>query len=172
MAVVALAAGCISSVGWADDTAAADKKFVAAASEGSLAEINYAKLALQKSKDKNVRAFAEKMIHDHEMLIVEMKPFAKKLDVTVSSPKLSDDSKYMELKTMSGTSFDRSYVEAMVKDHHEDLKQFMDEEAATQNPELKAAVAKGEKVILEHTEMIDNIAHMGGIQTPPMPSGL
>jgi len=32
-------------------------------------------------------------------------------------------------------------------------------------------VAKGEKVILEHTEMIDNIAHMGGIQTPPLPEG-
>jgi hypothetical protein len=32
-------------------------------------------------------------------------------------------------------------------------------------------VAKGEKVILMHTEMIDNIAHMGGIQTPPIPAG-
>ena len=172
MAVVALSAACMTGVARADDTAAVDKKFVATASQGSLAEINYAKLALQKSQDKNVRAFAEKMIHDHEMLIEEMKPFARKLDVTVSSPKLTDDAEYMELKTMSGTTFDRAYVEAMVKDHHEDLRQFMDEEAKTANPELKVAVAKGEKVILQHTEMIDNIAHMGGIQTPPMPSGL
>jgi putative membrane protein len=59
----------------------------------------------------------------------------------------------------------------MVKDHDEDLKTFMKEEQSTQDPELKATVEKGEKVVREHLEMIDNIAHMGGIQTPPMPSG-
>ena len=48
----------------------------------------------------------------------------------------------------------------------------MDEESKTTNPELKAAVAKGETVIREHTQMIDKIAHMGGIQTPPMPAGI
>jgi len=26
-------------------------------------------------------------------------------------------------------------------------------------------------VVFEHTKMIDGIAHMGGIQTPPLPSG-
>ena len=35
---------------------------------------------------------------------------------------------------------------------------------------IAAAVAQGEKVIRAHTEMIDSIAHMGGIQTPPMPA--
>ena len=60
----------------------------------------------------------------------------------------------------------------MVKDHHNDLKEFMEEQSKTSDPALKAAVAKGEKVIRQHTEMIDNIAHMGGIETPPMPAGL
>jgi hypothetical protein len=48
---------------------------------------------------------------------------------------------------------------------------FMTEESTTTNPDLKAAVGKGLSVIKQHTEMIDNIAHMGGIQTPPMPAG-
>jgi len=88
--------------------------------EGSLAEVNYAKLALQKSQDKNVREFATKMIHDHEMLISDMKPLAKQLGVKVpTGPPLSDHAKYMELKMKSGTDFDRAYVEAMVKDGHE-----------------------------------------------------
>jgi putative membrane protein len=76
----------------------------------------------------------------------------------------------MELKMKSGTDFDRAYVEAMVKDHHDDLQAFLDEESKTSNPDLKATVQKGESVIRQHTEMIDNIAHMGGIQTPPMPA--
>jgi putative membrane protein len=155
----------------AQDTKSSDKTFVKDAMEGSLAEVNFAKLALQKSQDKNVREFATKMIHDHEMLITEMKPLAKQMGVRVpSGPPLSDHAKYMELKMKSGTDFDRAYVEAMVKDHHDDLQTFIDEENKTSNPELKAAVQKGEGVIRQHTEMIDTIAHMGGIQTPPMPS--
>lgn len=176
-AISRLLAPCLSAVlltgvvVQAQDTKSADKSFVKDALEGSLAEVNYAKLALQKSKDKNVTEFATKMIHDHEMLITEMKPLAHKLGVSVpSGPPIADHAKYLELKMKSGTDFDRAYVEAMVKDHHQDLQDFMDEAAKTQNPDLKAAVEKGEGVIRKHTEMIDKIAHMGGIQTPPMPA--
>jgi putative membrane protein len=155
----------------AEDTKSSDKTFVKNAIEGSLAEVNFAKLALQKSQDKNVREFATKMIHDHEMLIAEMKPVAKELGVKVpTGTPLSDHAKYEELKMKSGTDFDRAYVETMVKDHHDDLSDFLNEENKTSNPQLKATVEKGESVIKEHTELIDKIAHMGGIQTPPMPS--
>ena len=173
VAIAVLTVACASGFARAQDTTSADKKFVTEASLGSLAEINYAKLALQKSQDKNVREFAQKMITDHSKLIEDMKPFAHKLGVKESSsPKLTDDALYAKLKLQSGTSFDRAYVEAMVKDHHNDLKEFMEEESSTSDPALKAAVAKGEKVIRQHTEMIDNIAHMGGIETPGMPSGM
>jgi putative membrane protein len=91
--------------------------------------------------------------------------------VKASGEPVLDHAKYEELKMKSGTDFDRAYVEAMVKDHNDDLNDFIKEENSTSDPQLKATVEKGEKVIREHTEMIDNIAHMGGIQTPPMPAG-
>jgi putative membrane protein len=170
LAVAGMAVG-MCGVGVAQDTKSADKSFIKDASEGSLAEINFAKLALQKSQDPNVRKFAEKMIHDHEMLIDQMKPFAVKYDVKPSGTPMMDHAKYEELKLKSGISFDRAYVEAMVKDHHDDLQKFVQEENSTSDPELKAVVEKGEKVIYEHNQMIDNIAHMGGIETPPVPDG-
>jgi putative membrane protein len=171
LAVAGLAVG-MCSVGFAQDsTKSADKSFIKDAIEGDQAEINFAKLALDKSKDPNVRKFAEKMIHDHGMLNEQMTPLAMKYDVKASGTPVMDHAKYEELKMKSGTDFDRAYVEAMVKDHNEDLKKFIQEENSTADPQLKAVVEKGEKVILEHTEMIDNIAHMGGIQTPPLPAG-
>ena len=171
VAGAALATLLTGGVVQAQDTTLSDKTFVKDAMEGSLAEVNYAKLALEKSKDKNVREFATKMIKDHEALIADMKPVARKLDVKVpSGPPISDHAKYMELKMKSGTDFDRAYVEAMVKDHNDDLRAFIEERDKTNNPDLKAVVEKGEAVIRQHTELIDNIAHMGGIQTPPMPS--
>jgi putative membrane protein len=170
--VAALATICAGGVIQAQDTSSSDKKFLVDSAQGNLAQINYAKLALQKSQDKNVREFATRMIKDHEMLIAEMKPLARQMHVKEpSGPPLMDHAKYLELKAKSGTDFDRAYVEAMVKDHHDDLQAFMDEENKTTNTELKAAVEKGITVIKEHTIMIDNIAHMGGIQTPPMPAG-
>jgi putative membrane protein len=171
VAVMALAAVTMSGAMHAQDTKSADKTFIKDSSEGSLAEVNYAKLALEKSQDPNVRKFAEKMIVDHEKLIASMKPFAEKYDVKPSGTPIMDHAKYQELKMKSGISFDRAYVEAMVKDHHDDLDTFIKEENSTADAELKAAVAKGEKVVAEHTKMIDGIAHMGGIQTPPMPIG-
>jgi putative membrane protein len=117
-----------------------------------------------------VRKFAERMITDHTKLIEDMRPFTKKYDVTASGEPVMDHAKYEELKMKSGIDFDRAYVEAMVKDHDADLKAFINEENTTADPELKATVAKGEKVVREHLEMIDGIAHMGGIDTPPMPA--
>jgi putative membrane protein len=169
LAAVGVAAMC--SAAQAQDTKSADKTFIKDASEGSLAEVNFAKLALEKSKDPNVRKFAERMITDHEKLIESMKPFAVKYGVHPSGTPIMDHAKYEELKMKSGQSFDYAYVEAMVKDHNDDLQKFIDEESKTSDPELKAAVAKGEAVVKEHTKMIDDIAHMGGIQTPPMPAG-
>jgi putative membrane protein len=170
-AVAGLAFG-MCGVSFAQDTTkSADKSFIKDATEGSQAEINFAKLALEKSKDPNVRKFAEKMITDHSKLIEDMRPFAKKYDVSASGSPVMAHAKYEELKMKSGTSFDRAYVEAMVKDHNDDLQAFLKEENSTADPELKATVMKGEKVVREHTEMIDNIAHMGGIETPPMPAG-
>jgi putative membrane protein len=170
LAVAGLAFG-MCGVGFAQDTKSADKSFIKDATEGSQAEINFAKLALAKSKDPNVRKFAERMITDHTKLIEDMRPFTKKYDVKASGEPVMDHAKYEELKMKSGTDFDRAYVEAMVKDHNDDLNDFIKEENSTSDPQLKATVEKGEKVIREHTEMIDNIAHMGGIQTPPMPAG-
>jgi putative membrane protein len=170
LAVAGMAVG-MCGVSFAQDTKSADKSFIKDATEGSQAEINFAKLALEKSKDPNVRKFAEKMITDHSKLIEDMRPFAAKYDVKASGAPIMDHAKYEELKMKSGIDFDRAYVEAMVKDHNDDLQAFIKEENSTSDPELKATVAKGEKVVYEHTQMIDNIAHMGGIQTPPLPEG-
>ena len=170
IAVVGLACS-MSGAAWAQEATSADKSFIEDAAQGSLAEINFAKLALQKSQDKNIRDFATKMIHDHEMLIQQMKPLAVKYHVKpATGPSIKDRAIYEDLKIKSGTDFDRAYVEAMVKDHDNDLKDFMKEEHDTQLQDLKTTVAKGETVIRGHAEMIDNIAHMGGIQTPQLPS--
>jgi putative membrane protein len=152
------------------DSAAQDKMFLMKSAEGSMAEIQMSQLALKKSKNDEVKQYAQKMVDDHTKLISDMKPFADQMGVT--PPAKLNPSHMQEvarLKSMSGDKFDKEYITAMVGDHHKDLGEFQAEEAATSNQDLKSTVAQGEQVIKMHTEMIDGIAQKNGITTPPMP---
>lgn len=141
-----------------------DKEFLDKSSQGNVTEVELAKLALQKSHNSQVRAFAQRMIHDHEMLARNMKPFVEHAGLQPSTSMNEEHQHvYDKLKGLSGAEFDKEYVEDMDKDHHEDLKMFQDEVNSTQDARLKAAVESGEKVIAEHTRMIDGISRKMGM---------
>ena len=143
-----------------------DKSFIADASQGDLTEIKLSQLALSKSSNGNVKTYAQKMIDDHTMLETKMKPFADKAGVTPATDLNSEhQAVYDKLNGLSGTDFDKSYVEAMDKDHHEDLTKFKSELGTTKDPEFKKTVAQGTKVVAMHTKMIDGISRKMG-QTP------
>jgi putative membrane protein len=150
---------------------AQDKQFIMKASEGSLAEVQLGKLALQKSQNAEVKQFAQKMVEDHTMLINNMKPFSDQLG---GKPPTKPNAKHQQLayrlKSLSGDQFDKEYIKAMVADHHHDLGEFMAEESKAGDPGLKQTVTQGTQVIHECTQMIDEIAKKNGIATPPMQS--
>ena len=154
------------------DTATQDKTFVFKATQGSMDEIAAAKMALKKSKNDDVRNFAQKMVTDHTQLIADMKPFADQMGVQPPTKMSPEDKMESErLASMSGDTFDKEYVTAMVADHHKDLGEFKHEADTTSNSQLKATVTQGQQVIQTHTDMIDGIAQKMGIPTPPATSG-
>ena len=141
-----------------------DKKFLETDSQGNVAEVELAKLALNKASNSEVKAFAQKMVHDHELLATKMKPFLDKAGVQPSgSLNTTHQRLFNKLNGLSGAEFDKEYVSAMDKDHHEDLAEFKKEIASTQNAELKNAVESGERVIQEHTAMIDALSKKMGL---------
>lgn len=144
-------------------SADADKQFLMTASQSDYTEIKFSQLAAEKATNPRVKAYANKMIADHNKLEAEMKPFAEKLGVT---PNLTlDDAhqqKYDALAGMSGADFDKTYMTDMDVDHHAALDVFKAEEASTTDPALKRAVAKGEKVVAQHTMMADKAMKMMG----------
>jgi putative membrane protein len=142
-----------------------DKKFVTAASEGGLAEVDFGKLAAQKAKNPDVRAFAQKMVQDHTTLNNKMAPVAQELGVTPAQHLgVENVAEYAKLKVLTGDEFDKSYVSEMVKDHHADLAAFQQEEQVAANPALKRTVTAGARVIAMHTHMADHLAQELGVQ--------
>lgn len=94
------------------------------------------------------------MVKDHTKLNNELGTVAKSIGLTVPTALSAEQqTEYAKLAKLSGTKFDKVYMDLMVKDHTNDLAAFQKEEAAAQNPKLKGAVAKAIPIIQEHLNM-------------------
>jgi putative membrane protein len=122
-------------------TAHQDTKFLEKANQGNVDEIELAQLALKKSNNEDVKNFAQKMIHDHTMLMDNMKPFANEAGLQPPShASAATEAEKLKLDVLSGESFDKAYIKAMVQDHSKDLAEFRTEVKATGYPAFKSAV--------------------------------
>lgn len=144
-----------------------DKTFAQKAAEGGLFEVQMGQLAAQKAEAEDVKAFGEKMVHDHTMLNDQMKPVAESIGVEPPDHlDAKDQAEYDRFNAMSGKEFDQAYIKLMVRDHRMDLREFRHEEATTQDPQMKQTVAAGEKVIAEHLRIITEVAQKNGVEVP------
>ena len=151
---------------------AADKNFVMLADEGNTAEITASQIALRKSKNPEVIAYAKKMINDHEKLRSDMAPFAMKFGVMTPQPlNPTHKAEDQRLSQLSGSSFDKEYIKNMDTDHHKTLGLFNNELATTSNMDLKPTVQQGQTVVAMHTDMADQLAGKMGVPTIPTPAG-
>jgi putative membrane protein len=100
------------------------------------------------------------MVNDHSHMADKwFKPVATQLGVSEpKGPSKKDKKEIEKLQGLSGDAFDRAYIEMMVKDHKQDLKDFKDESQSAQNPTLKQIAERGSNIIAQHLQLIEQIA--------------
>jgi putative membrane protein len=112
--------------------------------------------AKTKASSPQTKAFAKKMVTDHQMLEVKMKPFA---DAAGLTPPADVDSEHQaeldKLNGLSGADLDKEYMSAMAMDHHKALEVFTTEGSTTQDAKFKATVKQGKEVVARHNKMAD-----------------
>lgn len=137
---------------------AADKKFVQKAMEGGMAEVELGQLAVEKASSPDVKNFGQRMVDDHTKMNEQMKPVGARLGIAPPSqlpPK--EQALKTKLAALSGTTFDKAYINAMVADHKEDDKEFKNEEINGKDPQVKDAATQGESVIAQHLQLAESI---------------
>lgn len=135
-----------------------DADFAVKAANGSLAEVELGKLALQKADNSQVKAFGKMMTEDHTMANMDLKELAKKKRITLPDSLGSDEQKLKDnLGKLSGKDFDKAYVSAMVKDHQEDIKAFEDARKKVKYPEMTALIDKTLPMLQKHLAAIQKI---------------
>jgi len=130
-----------------------------------LADIANAEQALKKSKNKEVREFAQDMVRDHKAVNDKALALVKKLKVT---PQDNDTSKAIakgqaderaKLAKLSGKAFDKAYADNEVAYHktvNGALQQTLIPSAS--NAELKSLLETGLKIFQGHEQHAEHVA--------------
>ena len=128
-------------------------------------DIKAAELALQKSKNREVRAFAQDMVRDHKAVNQKALALVKKLKV---APQDNDTSKSLtqsaqgtvaSLKKLNGAAFDKAYAQNEVE-YHKTVNGALQNTLipSAENPELKDLLQTGLKIFQGHQQHAEQVA--------------
>lgn len=135
-----------------------EAEFATNAADASLAEINLANLAISKTNNADVKAYANMMLKDHGAANDELMALAKSKNVNLPMSMSSVHQKQRdELAEKSGSEFNKAYLDLMEKEHVKVLA-FMEHEAREgTDPDLKAFASKNVPVINAHLNAVRKI---------------
>ena len=128
-------------------------------------DIAAAKQALAKSGNKEVKAFAEDMVRDHEAVTKQALDLVKKLKVT---PEDNDTSRALtkqaaakrdELAKLNGVAFDKAYVANEVA-YHKTVNGALENTLipSASNADLKGLLQTGLKIFQGHQQHAEHVA--------------
>lgn len=141
-----------------------DQMFVRETMEGDDAQVAMSRLAQQKSSSDDVKQFGQKMVQIHTELNDQLKPAAKQLNVDEpKGPSKKEKKEIGQLAALSGPDFDTAYIQAMAKQQQHDLKEFKDEAASGQNPNIQQAAKQDEPVLTEHYQVLEKLAQVHNV---------
>ncbi len=162
----AAAALCLaSSVAFAQGTKINDAQIAHIAYTAGVIDINAAKQALGKASNKDVKAFAQDMVRDHEAVNKQALDLVKKLNVT---PEDNDTSKTLskqaadklaELNKLKGAEYDKAYV-ANEAAYHKAVNSALETQLipSATNAELKSLLQTGLKIFQGHQQHAEKVA--------------
>ena len=164
--VAALAAATLlSSPALAEGAKLTDPQIAHIAYTAGVIDIGAAKQAQTKASNKDVKAFADDMVRDHEAVNKQALDLVKKLNVT---PADNDTSKALskaaadklaELGKLSGAAYDKAYVANEVA-YHKAVNGALETQLipSASNAELKSLLQTGLKIFQGHQQHAEHVA--------------
>lgn len=136
------------------ELSSSDRKFMEKAAHGGVAEVQMGQLAAKQGGSDQVKQFGQRMVDDHSKLNDQLKQIAATKGVSLPTDMDSSEKReHDKLAKLSGASFDREYMKAMVSDHKKDLSEFESKSKSAKDPDLKNFVTNGTSVIQQHYDL-------------------
>lgn len=135
-----------------------DSDFVQRAALTSNAEIELSQLALQTSKNGQVRYFAEKMVQDHSQSVRELKAIASRKGYNL--PTGVDEAHRKQIDALArfpNAQFDVAYMDQMLADHEQALALFRQQTQTGVDDGLRQYAIRTVPHLQEHLRMAREI---------------
>lgn len=135
-------------------------RFVDTAAVAGLFEIETSKVALERSKNPEVRKFAQMMVDDHTRIAANLKKAAAAASGDITVPSALDaehEAMLAKLKTANGTEFDTLYVQAQTTAHEQAVGLFGSFAKDGDQSGLKAFAAETLPILQKHLEHVKMI---------------
>ena len=140
-----------------------DQTFAMQAAASDQFEIQSSQIALQKSHNRRVRDFAQRMVNAHNQTTQQLSGIASSKGMTMQ-PALQPEQQKMlaDLQAMNGgRAFDRGYLNDQVTGHTAAVTLFQNEIANGQDPQIKAFAQQTLPIIQDHLRMARSLGGRG-----------
>jgi putative membrane protein len=120
------------------DATPAEQDFMMKAAQMHLAEIDMARIVMQKSQNPDVKDFANMIQSDHTNALEDLTDLMR--DKGMSQPNMLGPEAKMDIEKMtalSGAEMDREFVNTMVSDHQKAIEMFRDHANIAQSPDVR-----------------------------------
>jgi putative membrane protein len=135
-----------------------DHTFAMEAAQANHDEVTLGKMAADKATNSDVKKFAQRMMNDHSKAQDQLKDLpalkAANLPMTMAAEAKALESR---LSRLSGSAFDKAYIDAMVEDHQKDIQKFERATRNVSNQDLKQWASNTLPVLQEHLQQARQI---------------
>ncbi len=141
-----------------DSVSHRDKKFVETAAETGTAEVLAADLAIKKTANEEVKAFAIAMQADHTKANEALDQIAVTKNIALPTDRTHHDNKMLDkLSKLEGVEFDKAYINDQVNAHEDAVNLFQKEADKGEDNDVKAFAAATLPTLQHHLEMVKDI---------------
>jgi putative membrane protein len=149
-----------------NNLSSSDRQFITEAAQGGLAEVQLGQLASQRGTSNAVKEYGQRMVQDHTQVNEQLKQLATQKGVTLPTSIGSKNQQVKQrLSNLSGTNFDREYLNQMLQDHEKDVAAFQTAAQQGQDPDVKVFAAQALPTLQEHLEQVRSLVNPGGTST-------
>jgi len=134
-----------------DQLTSQEKDFLNKAAMDNMTEIQMGKLAQQKSQNPQVQQYGQTLVSDHQNAQDKLKTIAQQYNVTLpSSLDEQHQGEANRLSKLSGTEFDKAFLQNQVTDHQNAIKEFKNISENAQDQAVKQYASNTVPVLQKH----------------------
>jgi putative membrane protein len=155
----------------------ADMTFIRHAGSSNLMEIRLGQVAQSRASNSAVKQFGQRMIDDHTRLQNQLTAVVSSTGVSfVPAMDASHQQLASRIERLSGAEFDRTYMQAMIQGHQDDINQFQTQSQSARSTQVRNLASGSLPLLQQHLSLAVQVGSQVGADTtnvanPNQPGG-